>query len=178
MPRYHHRRMWTAALLLVLVAAPAVRAQGQVDEPSQGSSIAIGLFGFSAMGGVDLEGDGQALAAVALDMGHLFTDRLRLRPSGEIGFLGSDNTYLLNFELLYRFTDDAQVAVPYVGTGLGLHGRDECGSDPGCPGVWLQFVLGFEVRIRQHVSWLLEYHPADAFSRHRLMIGLTTRRGM
>jgi len=173
-----HPLRWipTAGLMLVL-AVPQLRAQEQPEPTGSTRSTAIGLYGFSAIGGVDLEGDGQAIAAVAIDGGHLFTKRLRIRPSGEIGFLGSDNTYLLNFELLYRFTDDSQLAVPYVGTGLGLHGRDECGSDPGCPGVWLQFVLGFDMRIRQNISWLLEYHPANAFRRHRLMIGLTTRRG-
>ena len=167
----------TACLLLVL-GAPRLVAQEQTEPTSTTPSIAIGLYGFSAIGGVDLEGDGQAIAAIAIDGGHLFTPRLRLRPSGEIGFLGSDNTYLLNFEVLYRFIDDTHLAVPYIGTGLGLYGRDECGSDPSCPGVWLQFVLGFDMRIRDNVSWLLEYHPANAFRRHRLMIGLTTRRGI
>ena len=165
------------ACVIFVLAAPQLRGQEEPVPSGSSSSTAIGLYGFSAMGGVDLEGDGQAIAAVAIDFGHLFTQRLRLRPSAEIGFLGDDNTYLLNLELLYRFTDDSQLAVPYVGTGLGLSGRDECGSDPGCPGLWLQFVLGFEMRIRQNVSWLLEYHPADAFRRHRLIIGLTTRRG-
>ena len=166
----------TACLMLVL-GTTQLGAQDQTEPTGSGRSTAIGLYGFSAMGGVDLEGDGQAIAAVAIDGGHLLTQRLRIRPSGEIGFLGSDNRYLLNLELLYRFADDSHLAVPYVGTGLGLSGREECGSDPGCPGVWLQFVLGFDMRIRQNVSWLLEYHPANAFRRHRIMIGLTTRRG-
>ncbi|MGD8727748.1 MAG: hypothetical protein PVH40_08890 [Gemmatimonadales bacterium] len=165
------------ACFVAAVCPPPVGAQDQPEPGGGGMSTAIGLYGFSAIGGVDLEGDGQAIVAVALDGGHLLTPRLRLRPSGEIGFLGSDNRYLLNVEVVYRFIDDSNLAVPYLGTGLGLSGRAECGSDPDCPGVWLQFVLGFDMRIRGNVGWLLEYHPADALRRHRLMIGLTTRRG-
>lgn len=165
------------ACLMVALGTPQLCAQDQPEPTGSSRSTAIGLYGFSAMGGVDLEGEGQAIAAVAIDAGHLLTRRLRIRPSGEIGFLGPDNRYLLNLELLYRFADDSHLAVPYVGTGLGLGGREECGSDPGCPSVWLQFVLGFDMRIRQNISWLLEYHPADAFRRQRIMIGFTTRRG-
>jgi hypothetical protein len=162
---------------MVALGTPRLGAQDQSVPTGSSRSTAIGLYGFSAMGGVDLEGEGQAIAAVAIDGGHLLTRRLRIRPSGEIGFLGSDNRYLLNVELLYRFADDSHLAVPYVGTGLGLSGREECGADPDCPGVWLQFVLGFDMRIRQNISWLLEYHPADAFRRQRIMVGLSTRRG-
>jgi len=136
----------------------------------------IGLYGFSARGGVDFDGPGQAIVSMALDVGHLFTQRLRLRPSGDLGFLGDDNTYVASLELVYRFVDDVQPVVPYVGTGLGLFGRELCGQDPGCPGVWIQLAVGFEVRVRDPVSWLLEYHAMDAFDRHRFMIGLTTRR--
>lgn len=162
---------------MLMLGVPQLRGQVEAEQSGSGRSSAVGLFGFSAIGGVDLEGSGQAIGAVGIDFGHLLTERLRLRPSAEIGFLGSDNTYLLNFELLYRFTDETQLAVPYVGTGLGLSGREECGDDPDCPGLWLQFVLGFDMKIRQNVSWLLEYHPADAFRRHRILIGLSTRRG-
>ncbi len=136
----------------------------------------VGLYGFSSRGGVDLDGPGQAIVSVALDIGHVFTPRLRLRPSGDLGFLGDDNTYVASFELLYRFLGDGQIVVPYLGAGLGVFGRELCGQDPGCPGVWLQLAAGFEVQARGPVSWLLEYHAMDAFGRHRFMIGLTTRR--
>lgn len=168
------RGVVAGALALLVVPAPA-RAQ----EPSgPGTGSAIGLYGFSARGGVDFTEDDQAVVSVALDMGHLFTPRLRLRPSADLGFLGGeDNTYLASFEVVYRLLDDREVAVPYLGTGMGLWGREACGDDPSCPGLWLQFVLGFEVRIRDRISWLMEYHPVDVFRRHRIMIGLTTRRG-
>jgi hypothetical protein len=167
-------------LILVLagLALPSVASAQEEVAPSPSS--AIGLYGFSARGGVDFEGSGQAVVSVALDAGHLFTDRLRLRPSAEIGFLGGDvpdNTYLANLEVVYRIVGDREVAVPYVGTGLGIFGRDDCGADDACPGVWLQFVLGFEVGLRDGIAWVLEYHPVDAFRRQRILVGLTTRRG-
>ena len=161
----------------VLVLATATASAGAQEPASGGPRSAIGLYGFSARGGVDFKDDGQAVVSVALDAGHLFTPRLRLRPSADLGFLGGDNTYLASFEMVYRVLDDREVAVPYLGAGMGVWGREACGDDPSCPGLWLQFVLGFEVRIRDRISWLMEYHPVDVFRRHRIMIGLTTRRG-
>ncbi len=166
-------RMLAGVLVLTLGPATA-RAQ---DPAGPGPRSAIGLYGFSARGGIDFKDDGQAVVSVALDAGHLFTPRLRLRPSADLGFLGGDNTYLASFEVVYRVLDDREVAVPYLGTGMGIWGREACGDDPSCPGLWFQFVLGFEVRIRDGVSWLMEYHPVDVFRRHRIMFGLTTRRG-
>jgi hypothetical protein len=165
-------------LTVVLILGGMLPTMGYAQEPTQTKpSTTIGLYGFSARGGVDFEESGQAVASVALDAGHLFTDRLRLRPSGEIGFLGGDNTYLANLEAVYRITGDREIAVPYVGAGFGIFGRDACGADDACPGIWLQFVLGFEVKLREGMAWMVEYHPVDAFRRHRVMIGLTTRRG-
>lgn len=162
-----------AAATLLGAATPVA---GQ-DTTSTGPSSAIGLYGFGVRGGIDFEDDGQAVVSVTFDMGHLFTDRLRIRPTAELGFLGSDNTYLASAELIYRILDDRDVAVPYLGTGLGLWGREDCAADDSCPGVWLQFALGFEVRIRDRISWLVEYHPLNAFARQRILIGFTTRRG-
>lgn len=167
--------------LLLLVTAGASWAQ----EPDASDSVAvgpgapafeIGLFGFGARGGVDFEDDGQAVFGVTLDAGHVFTERLRLRPSGELGVLNGANTYVANLEALYRFTPDTEVAVPYVGAGVGLAGRGDCAVAPGCPAVWLQFALGFELWLREGIAWTLEYHPEDAFRRQRVFIGLTTRR--
>lgn len=172
--RWTIARLAVAGVLAILVGSIPVRAQ---EPPTAGPRSALGLYGFSARGGVDFKDDGQAVVSVALDVGHLFTPRLRLRPSADLGFLGGDNTYLASFEMVYRILDDREVAVPYLGTGMGVWGREACGDDPSCPGLWLQFVLGFEVRIRDRISWLMEYHPVDVFRRHRIMIGLTTRRG-
>jgi hypothetical protein len=137
----------------------------------------LGLYGFAARAGVDFEGQGQAVASVTLDLGDIYTDRLRLRPSAELGFGWGDNTYVANLETVYRFTGDTEVAVPYVGGGIALSGQEGCGSSDECPALWVQFVLGFELQLRNQMNWLLEYHAEDAFGRHRIFIGLTTRRG-
>ena len=166
----------------VLMLATSLSAQTDL-QPQEGEGpatrpVQLGVFGFAARAGVDFEGQGQALASFALDMGNLYTDRLRLRPSAELGFGWGDNTYVANVEVVYRFTADGEVAVPYVGGGVALSGQEGCGEMEACPAVWAQFVLGFELRMLHQINWLLEYHAEDAFRRHRLFVGLTTSRGM
>jgi hypothetical protein len=172
-----------AGLLLTLVAGPVLAQEptatdgGAAPEAASDPVVRLGVFGFSARWGVDFEGAGQALVSVALDVGRVLSDRLRIRPSGEIGLFNGENTYVGNIEMVFRFTPETDIAVPYVGTGVGLAGRGGCAVDPDCPALWLQFALGFEVRFRDQIAWLLEYHPEDAFRRQRVFIGLTTRRG-
>jgi hypothetical protein len=170
------RTLIRAVLTTGLAVGPAILgAQEEPDRAAVGAPrVALGIMGFSAKGGVDFENEGQAVVAVAVDLGYLLTPRLRLRPSGELGFLRDDNTYVGNVELVYRLRPEVEATVPYVGTGLGLFGRAECGTDPGCPAVWLQFVLGFEVRIRPGVRWLLEYHPENSFGRQRVFLGFAS----
>ena len=106
------------------------------------------------------------------------TNEVLLRIStAEVGLFNGANTYVGNFEVLWRFTTDEEVATPYIGGGLALAGRDGCGTDPGCPGLWLNAVFGFELHYRSTFNWLVEYHGMDAMRRHRLYVGLTTRRG-
>jgi hypothetical protein len=145
------------AILALVLTVTAVPLEGQEPAPPA-RRTELGLMGFSARGGVDFDSAGQAVVSVAVDLGYLLTPRMRLRPSGELGFLGGDNTY--------------------VGGGLGLFGRAACGSDPGCPHVWLQFSLGFELRVRPGVRWLIEYHPENAFRRQRVFVGLATDLGI
>ncbi|UCF41894.1 MAG: hypothetical protein JSW43_06120 [Gemmatimonadota bacterium] len=173
-----------AALLLFLIARP-LSAQEPVQEPFRPDTVQeepwvpwarVGLFGFGARLGADFEGGGQAVASLALDLGYVADERLRVRLSGELGFLNTDNTYVTSLELVYRFMPDSALAIPYVGGGLGLSGRAECEADPDCPALWLQFALGFEIRLRDEMNWLVEYRPEDAFRRHRVLIGLATRR--
>jgi hypothetical protein len=158
-----------AVLLSLLIAAPlAAQEAPAFEEPLEEPRVPwakVGLFGFGARLGVDFEGEGQAVASMALDLGYV-ADEL----------LNSDNTYLANLELIYRFMPDSARAIPYVGGGLGLFGRAECEADPDCPALWAQFVLGFEMRLRDEMNWLVEYHAEDAFRRHRVFIGLATRR--
>ena len=169
-------------LLALLMAGPAY-AQDEpepmepVSQDSKAPWIRLGIFGFGTRVGVDFEGEGQMVTSMALDVGYLLVPRLRMRFSGDVGVFNGDNTYVGSFEFIYRFTPDTAIATPYVGTGLALFGEDNCGLDPDCPAVWLQFVLGFEMRLREGINWLIEYHPMDAFRRQRIMIGLTTSRG-
>jgi len=145
--------------------------------PARRRGTQIGLLGFGVRGGVDATGQGQVVAGVALDAGNLLVERLRLRPSAEIGILNGANTYAGSFEALYRFTHDNQAATPYAGAGVALAGHAACGSDPGCPSLWVNAVVGVELRYRSTFNWLLEYHAMDVFRRNRFYFGLTTRRG-
>ncbi len=115
--------------------------------------------------------------SIAIDLGDVLSDRFRLRPSAEIGFGSDVDTYVVNAEVMYRFTSDEEAAVPYVGAGLGVAGQDNCGNVASCPEAWFQFALGFELRVSERLNWLLEYHAEDALKQHRLFIGLATRRG-
>jgi hypothetical protein len=161
-----------------LVAAPL--AAQQFQPPGTGTAqrgTRIGVFGFGVRGGLDFTGNGQFIAGAALDLGNLFTSRLRLRPSAEIGVFNGDNTYIGSFEALFRFTDDNQLAQPYLGTGVSLAGREDCGNVPDCPSVWLNVAFGLELHFRSTFNWLIEYHGMDLLQRHRFYLGLTTRRG-
>jgi hypothetical protein len=137
----------------------------------------IGLLGFGVRTGADLSGNGAAVLGVAFDVGNVFADRFRIRPSAEIGILHGANTYVGSFEALYRLSGDNQRVTPYFGGGVAVAGHAGCGTDAGCPGLWVNAVLGMEVRYRSTFNWLLEYHALDAFRRNRVYLGLTTRRG-
>jgi hypothetical protein len=157
-------------LLLLLCAAP-LAAQGAEGK------FGVGLFGFAAATGIDFSGDDQLLFATTFDLGNLYGERLRLRGGGELGIGSELNTYVFNAEIMFRFLSDTMGAVPYVGAGAGLFTQEACDSAAGCPSLWLQFALGFELRIRDHLAWFMEYHAEDVFRRARIFIGLTTRRG-
>jgi len=170
-------RIVVLAFVAVLAAQTAAAQQFQPPKNGRQSGTRIGLFGFGVRGGVDFRRSGQLVMGTTLDLGDLFSSRLRLRPSAEIGLFNGPNTYVGNLEALWRFTDDEEVATPYLGLGLGLAGREGCGTDPQCPSLWLNTVFGFELRYRSTFNWLLEYHGMDRMRRHRLYIGFTTRRG-
>lgn len=172
-------KMTSVCLILgAMIASLGVdAAYGQDFTPpdAEGDSpFRVGLFGFASRFGVNVD-DGEALMSVTVDVGIFGSTGLRLRPSAEIGFAGSTNTYVVNGELVYRFTPDSERAVPYLGAGVGVLGEDGCGS--GCPSPEVQFLFGFDLRIAEHLGWQLEYHAEDAFSRHRIFVGLSTRFG-
>ncbi|HEY3279166.1 MAG TPA: hypothetical protein VGJ83_01535 [Gemmatimonadales bacterium] len=172
------RTVWAFALA-ACAAVDALAAQQFVPPKSEGgaSGTRLGLLGFGVRGGIDLKGDGQLVFGTTLDAGDLFSRRVRLRPSVEIGVFNGPNSYVGSLETLWRFTEDEEVAVPYVGLGASIAGREGCGSDAGCPGLWVNLVFGFELRYRSTFNWLLEYHGMDLMRRHRFYVGLTTRRG-
>lgn len=168
---------------LVVVGATVLagRANAQAFDPppvqrTGPAGTRVGLMGFGMRAGADVS-KGAVVLGVAFDAGNVFKERLRLRPSVEIGVLNGPNTYVGSLEGVYRLSDDNQPAAPYFGAGLAVAGHAGCGTDPGCPGLWINFVVGIEVRYRSTFNWLLEYHALDLFRRNRLYLGLTTRRG-
>jgi hypothetical protein len=170
-------RVGGVAAALALFAWSAAAQQFQPPRAgAAGRGTQVGLFGFGVRTGAQFSRSGEFILGAELDVGNLLVSRLRLRPSGEIGFDG-ERSYLASFEVLYRFADDAASVIPYLGTGAGVGGHDDCGLDPGCPSLWVNLVLGFEVRFRSTFNWLVEYHAVDALRRHRAYVGLTTRRG-
>ena len=176
------RRVGTVLLGLLAAASLALStaAAQQFSPPKSsgaGRGTRIGLFGFGVRTGLDFKGEGQLLLGTTLDMGNVISSRVRLRPSVEVGVFNGENTYVASFESLWRFTDDEEVATPYVGTGLSMAGHGNCGADPDCPALWLNLVFGLELRYRSTFNWLLEYHGMDALRRHRVYVGFTTRRG-
>jgi hypothetical protein len=171
------RIAWITLVGTLAAAAGGGAQQFSPPKSAGASGTRLGLFGFGVRGGLDFKGDGQLVLGTTLDAGDLFTNRVRLRPSAEIGVFNGDNTYVASLESLWRFTQDEEVATPYVGIGFSLASHARCGADPDCPDLWLNLVFGFELRYRSTFNWLLEYHGMDALRRHRLYIGLTTRRG-
>ena len=173
--------MRIAVLVLATLSLLVVHdVQGQQFQPPKNgkhTGTRIGLFGFGVRSGIDFRRSEQFVLGATLDMGDLFSNRIRLRPSADIGVFNGANTYVASLEALWRFTDDEEVATPYVGFGVGVAGRDGCAADPQCPDLWLNAVFGFELHYRSTFNWLLEYRGLDAMRRHRVYIGLTTRRG-
>ncbi|GIW52703.1 MAG: hypothetical protein KatS3mg081_2058 [Gemmatimonadales bacterium] len=169
-----------AVLVFALAMAGTLKAQQFVppeERSSASSGIRVGLFGFGSRLGVDFEGTNEVIVSVTLDAADVFTPQVRLRPSLEIGIGDSLGSYVGSLELMYRFTPDSEIAVPYVGFGLGMWFQQRCSGNPDCPDLWAQFALGFELRMRDQINWLLEYHGENGLRRHRFLIGLTTRRG-
>jgi hypothetical protein len=171
----------TRLVLLVLGAMLGARLAAAQDfvppKSTRHSGTRIGLFGFGVRGGVDLRNNSQMILGATLDIGDLLTSRVRLRPSAEVGVFNGANTYSGSFDTMWRFTEDEEVATPYIGLGLSVAGREGCGADPQCPDLWLNLTFGFELRYRSTFNWLVEYRALDALRRHRLFVGLTTRRG-
>src|SRR6185295_6891003 len=91
-----------ALLVLLTAIAPSLAAQDfrPPDEDKEPSKVKIGLTGFGARAGVDFKGTSQLVSSITLDVADLYSDRIRVRPSGEIGIGGGVNTYLANLDVM------------------------------------------------------------------------------
>ncbi len=162
----------------VLLAAPVSAQEFRPpDEGAPASGTRLGLYGFGVRSGVDFTRRGRLALGASLDFGQLFTARLRLRPVAELSVFNGPNTYVGAVDVIYLFTPPDAVARPYAGLGAALAGGARCSADPDCPALWLNVVLGFELRFRPTFNWLLEYHGMDLLRENRILIGLTTRSG-
>ncbi len=171
-------KCFAVGVMLTVSFASSLCAQ-EFQPPSTAGSenrTRIALLGFGTRGGIDFTGTDQLVIGLTLDLGQLFTNRLRLRPSGELGVGSGASTYAGSLEALFRFTGDGAPAIPFVGAGFSIVGQERCDSTPDCPDAWFDVAIGFELPFRSTFNWLLEYHGMDALRRHRFYIGLTTRR--
>jgi len=170
-------RVMIMATIGLLGARLATAQEFVAPKSSAHGGTRLGLFGFGVRGGVDLRGAGQFVLGTTLDAGNLFSNRVRLRPSAEIGVFNGPNTYVGSLDVLWRFAADEEAATPYVGLGFSIAGRESCSADPNCPDLWANLAFGFELYYRSTFNWLVEYRALDELHRHRFYVGLTTRRG-
>src|SRR5207244_8191732 len=96
----------TAWLATVLVVSAAGLAAQEFHPPpvkrAAGRSTRIGLFGFSVRSGPDVSHGSQLVLGAGLDGGDLFSSRLRVRPSVEIGVSTAPTTYAAALEAWTR----------------------------------------------------------------------------
>lgn len=169
-----------AAVLPALVLTARLAAQEFQPPPIGGAEehgSRLGLYGFGVRAGIDFTDNGRLALGATLDLGQIATARLRPRAALGLSVFNGPNTYIGAADLLYRFGADDDRAVPYVGAGLSLVGAEDCSTAPDCPALWVNVVLGFELRFRPAFNWLMEYHGMDWLHENRLYVGLTTRRG-
>ena len=170
--------VWLVWLVcLAITPGAAQEYEPPVDAAAPAGGTHLGLDGFGVRGGLDFTHNGRLAVGATLDLGQLFTPRLRLRASAELSVFNGPNVYVGSLETLYYFTGPAEGARPYAGLGLGLAGGAECSADPDCPDLWPNVVVGFELRFRPTFNWLLEYHGMDLLRENRIHVGLTTRAG-
>jgi len=137
--------------------------QFQPPKNSKHGGTRFGLFGFGVRGGVDFRRSGQLVLGSTLDIGDLFSNRLRLRSSAELGLFNGATTYVGCFEALWRFTDDEEVATPYIGLGFGIAGRwvwvrSAVPRSLGQHGIRFRAALPLDLQLAPRVPW----HGPDA----------------
>lgn len=164
------------ALVPLSLALLAGTARSQDFQPPGGGGastftggLKLGIFAFSTRTGADLTGETQGVLGSTVDVAQLWSPRVRLRPSFELGVGGKAKSLHLAAEVIFRFQPDEAPAVPYIGFGIGYF-DDDSGDD-----AWPTIVMGFELPYRQTFNWLIEYHSLDRLGRHRFLVGLAAR---
>ncbi len=176
------RRVLTA-LCLACAAAPLAHAQdfrppdparrpaadsgtARAPQALESNAVLVGVLGFSTRFGAQVTQDGQAILGSTVDLAQLWSPRVRLRPSAEVGFGQPDRSLGVNVEIVFRFQPETAPAIPYVGTGVGYY------DDGAVERVWPTFLLGFELPYQRGLRWLVEYHALDGLRRSRFLVGL------
>lgn len=133
--------------------------------------LRLDLLGFSTRGGAQVNKDQQFVLGSTLDIVQLWTPQARVRGSFEVGFGRPATSLAVNAEVVYRLQPDNAPAIPYVGLGVGYY------DDSAVKKIWPTVAMGFELKFRRSMNWLLEYHALDGLRRSRFLIGLATRPG-
>lgn len=133
--------------------------------------LRLDLLAFSTRGGAQVNKQPQFVLGSTLDVVQLWTPQARIRGSFEVGFGRPTTSLAVNAEVVYRLQPDNAPAIPYVGLGVGYY------DDSTAKKVWPTVVMGFELRFRRSMNWLLEYHALDGLRRSRFLVGLATRPG-
>jgi len=151
--------------------APSPASPTAPEASEAGAGLRFDLLGFSTRAGGQVNKQEQFVLGSTLDVVQLWTPQARIRGSFEVGF-GSPATSLgANAEIIYRLQPDRAPAIPYVGLGVGYY------DDSAVQKVWPTVVMGFELKFRRSMNWLLEYHALDGIRQNRFLIGLATRPG-
>jgi hypothetical protein len=137
----------------------------------ESNAVIVGILGFSTRAGAQVTQDGQAVIGTTIDLAQLWSPRVRLRPSAEVGFGRPEKSLGANVEILFRFQPETAPAIPYLGTGVGYY------DDGAVEHVWPTVVLGFELPYRGGMRWLIEYHALDGLRRSRFLVGMAASTG-
>jgi len=143
----------TIAVGALLVAHGAAAQQFQPPKKRGARRTPSGCFGFGVRGGVDFRKSGQFVMEATLDLGDLLTNRIRLRPSAEVGVFNGPNTYVGNFEALWRFTTTRRWQTPYIGLGLAWRAAKVAAPIRHARAV-VKHRFGFELHYRSTFNWL------------------------
>lgn len=153
---------------------PGQPAPAPASAPAEGAAsdgLRFDLLAFSTRGGAQVNKDQQFVLGSTVDVVQLWTPQARVRGSFEVGFGRPTTSLAVNAEILYRLQPDNAPAIPYVGLGVGYY------DDSAVKKLWPTVAMGFELKFRRSMNWLLEYHALDGLRRSRFLIGLATRPG-